>query len=89
MNLLSRLASDPNSLNQCDIDKGENAKKSSRNYVYYTYPEVHEIVAITIDEFTIKAGLVIFALTIIFCDLRSLCWKCRKVVYVKENVKYK
>ena len=79
--------SDYNSIEQCNIKISGNDTHSNTQDIHITDTHSNGIFGASIYEVAIKAGFIFFLLVCIFCALRCLFRKCRKVIYINQRIK--
>ena len=79
--------SEYNSIQQCNIKISGNDTHSSTPDIHITDTHGNEFFGVSIYEIAIKAGLTLLVLTCIFCALRCVFRKCRKVIKINQKIK--
>ena len=79
--------SEYNSIEQCNIKISGNDTHSTTQDIHITDNHSNGIFGDSIYEMAIKAGLILFVLACIFCALKCLFKKCRKVININHKIK--
>ena len=79
--------SEYNSIEQCNIKISGNDTHSNTQDIHITDTHSNGIFGASIYEVAIKAIFIFFVLACIFCALRCLFRKCRKVININQKIK--